>query len=396
MTVRRRTVLGTALAGIAPAFLPSLGRAAGVSDNEIVLGTHLDFSGASAIVGPPMRNGLQMKVDEINEAGGINGRKIKFVIEDNGAQASLAVRAVDKLLRKDEIFAMLCPFGSGANVATVKKVLDANVVCFGPFGASALIRKAAGTSPLLFTTNLNYDTTAAAAVWWAMSNLGSKKIGYIYQEGPYGDLVQRGLTAILAAKGTSIQASASYKIGDIDFSSQVARMKAAGVDLIVAAAATRETIGICTEVKKLGWKGVNIMTASSGRIDSTASVGKDAVEGLYGVGCWRIIAPSEMSAETKRWADSYKKRFNVVPDDLALLFYDYASWFFQAVQATGRDLTTEKLVKALQASSYKGASSYDTQRFKDNHIDPEWTQVEQVVGGHWVAKSKPIDPTKSS
>ena len=396
MTIRRRTLLGTALVGLAPGVIPSLARAAGVSDTEIVLGTHLDLSGASAIVGPPMRNGLQMKIDEVNEAGGVNGRKIRFIVEDNGTQPTLAVRAVDKLLRKDEVFAILCPFGSGTNVATVKKIVDSNVVCFGPFAASALVRKAAGATPLLFTTNLNYDSTAAAGVRWALANLGSKKVGFIYQEGPYGELVERGLSSVLTGKGMSIAASASYKVGDIDFSSQVARMKAAGVDLIVAATATRETIGVCAEVKKLGWTGVNVLTASSGRIEKTASVGKEAVEGLYGVGTWRITAPAQMSADEKRWTESYKKRFNAVPDDLSVLFYDYASWFISAMQSAGRDLTTEKLVKALQASSFKGMTSYDTQRFRDNHIDPEWAQVEQVVQGQWTAKSKPIDPAKNS
>ena len=62
----------------------------------------------------------------------------------------------------------------------------------------------------------------------------------------------------------------------------------------------------------------------------------------------------------------------------------------------GRDLTTDKLVKALQASTFKGVSSYDTQRFVNNHIDPEWTRVEQVVQGRWTARSSVVDPAKGA
>ena len=164
MTLNRRTILKTSLAAAAPGALWTSARAAGVGDKELVLGTHLDLSGPVAIAMPVIRNGMQMCVDEINEAGGIHGRKIRLVIEDNASQPPQAVRAVDKLIRKDEVFAMMCPFGSGANVATVKKAVDAGVICYAPYEASALVRQAAGPTPLLFTTNLNYDSTTSAAV----------------------------------------------------------------------------------------------------------------------------------------------------------------------------------------------------------------------------------------
>jgi ABC-type branched-subunit amino acid transport system substrate-binding protein len=86
-------------------------------------------------------------------------------------------------------------------VATVKKTVDAGVICFAPYGAAALIRKASGDSPLLFTTNLHYDTTTAAGLKWTIAKLGSKKVGFIYQEGPFGDLVGKGVREGLASKG---------------------------------------------------------------------------------------------------------------------------------------------------------------------------------------------------
>lgn len=394
MSLRRRTVLTSSLTALAPTFFAAPARAEGVSSTEIVLGTHLDLSGPVAIGMPPIRSGLQMRLDEANEAGGIHGRKLRLVVEDNASQPPQAVRAVDKLIRRDEVFAMLCPFGSGPGVATIKKTVDAGVICFAPYGASALIRKAAGDSPLLFTTNLHYDTTMSAGVKWAVGKLGSRKVGLIYQEGPFGSLVGAGVKEGLAAKNMVLVAEASYKVGDIDFSSQVARMRAAGADLIVAATTTRETIGVAAEVKKLGMTDVNVLTAGPGRAGLTVAIGKGAVEGLYGVGGWRIPAASDPSVNIKRWSDSYRKRFNMEPDDVALVFYDYASWFVQGLQAAGKDLSTGSLGKALQSSSFKGESSYDAQRFKDNHVTPEWCRVEQVVNGQWVARSEVLDPAR--
>jgi len=378
MTLDRRTLLKTSLAAVAPGALwtATSARAAGVGDKELVLGTHLDLSGPVAIGMPVIRNGIQMRIDEANEAGGINGRKIRLVIEDNASQPSQAVRAVDKLIRKDEVFALLCPFGSGPNVATVKKAVDAGVVCFAPYAASGLVRQAAGQTPLLFTTNLNYDSTTSSAVKWATGNLGSKKVGFVYQEGPFGDLVGKGVKAALAAKGMPLAAEASYKVGDLDFSSHVARMQAAGVDLIVCATTTRETIAVAAEVKKLGLTGVNVLTASPGRAGLTVALGKDAMEGVYGVGTWRIATPDLATPAEKSWAEAYRKRFKAEPDDVAAAFYDYTSWFLQEVTARlpGRVAVQPTYASAsdLADAMRRASVAHGEHEERIGHADPNW------------------------
>lgn len=395
MSLNRRSILKASTAIAAPAVWSSRSFAAGVSGTEIVLGTHLDLSGPVAFAMPFIRNALQMRLDEANEGGGVHGRKLRLVIEDNASQAPQAVRAVDKLLRKDEVFAMLCPFGSGPCTATAKKVADAGVLTFGPYAASALVRQAAGGSPLLFTTNLHYDSTTSVAVQWAAQQLGSRRVGLVYQEGAFGDLVARGVKAGLAARKLALVAEAGYKVGDIDLSSQVSRMQAAKVDLIVAATTPRETIAVAAEVKKLGLAGVNVLTTSPGRAGLTVTIGKQAMEGVYGCGTSNIVSPAQATGAVKSFYENYRKRFGSEPDDISTLFYDYTSWFLQELERVGRDVTTDKLVKALQVSSFRGLSSYDTQRFVDNHIAPEWTRVEQVVQGAWVARSAVLDPSKS-
>ncbi len=110
----KTALMAGALAGVMLAGLSGLVRAAGITDSEIVLGSHLDLSGPVAAAMPQLRNGMQMRFDEANEAGGINGRKIRLIVEDNGSQPQLAVRATDKLIRSDGVFAIVNAFGSGA------------------------------------------------------------------------------------------------------------------------------------------------------------------------------------------------------------------------------------------------------------------------------------------
>ncbi|NBT55347.1 MAG: hypothetical protein EBT05_10860 [Betaproteobacteria bacterium] len=183
-------------AALLATMLGTTAHAGGVSDKEIVLGTHLDLSGPVAAGMPHLRNGMQMRIDEVNEAGGINGRKLRIVVEDNGSQPQLAVRAVDKLIRSDDVFAIVNPFGSGPNAAAVKKSVDAGVLYFSPWAASSVIQQISGNSPLLFTTTPNYNTVMHKGVDWMVKKYGSKKVGYIYRR------LQSGRHRLLLPGGT--------------------------------------------------------------------------------------------------------------------------------------------------------------------------------------------------
>jgi branched-chain amino acid transport system substrate-binding protein len=362
-------------------------QARGVTEKEIVIGTHLDLSGPVAAGNAQIRNGMQMRIDEVNEAGGIHGRKVRIVVEDNAGQPQLAVRAMDKLNRSDDVFAIVNAFGSGANAAAVKKAVDAGVLYFAPWAASAVIQKISGNSPLLFTTTPDYHVVMHNGVDWMIKKYGSKKVGFIYQEGPLGDLIGVGVKSAMKENKLTLVAEAAYKVGDIDFSSQVARMKAAGADLIVAASLTRETIGIMSEVKKLGWTDVKVLTGNPGRTGTVLDLGKDTVEGLYGVGPWKAGVDR---AESRAWKDKFTKRFtNIEPDESAALAYVNTDWFLKGVEAAGKDLTVEKAAKALQSIGYddKGLVLLKPVRFDKNHIDPESTVIDQAQKGKWVTIS---------
>lgn len=383
MRMSKRQWMGSAVAALLAAAAPWSAQAAGVSDKEIVIGTHMDLSGPVAAGMPQLRNGTQMRFDEVNEAGGIHGRRIRFIVEDNASQPQQAVRAVDKLIRKDEVFAMVNTFGSGTNAAVVKRAVDEGVIYFAPWAASAVLQQIAGKSPRLFTTVPDYHTSTHQGLTWLLDNNANlKKVGWVYMEGPFGDLIGRGVKSAMAAKNMTLAAEASYKPGEIDFSSQVARMRAAGVDLIVMATVTRETVGMMAEIKKIGWNNVTVLTGNPGRTSIVSKLGKDAIEGLYGVGTWKILDAATATAD-KAWVDSYKKRFNLDPDENAFLAYAYADWFVKGLQAAGRNLTTDSAVKALQATSSNHPVFLGPATFKNNHFDPELVTVDQARGGIW-------------
>lgn len=381
-----RNLLAVTLAGAA-----GLAAAGGVTDTEIVIGSHLDLSGPTAAGMPMLRNAMQMRIDEVNAAGGVNGRRIRLVVEDNGSQPQQAVRAVQKLIKSDDVFAILNAFGSGPNAATVKAATDAGVVVFAPWAASAIVQRVGGGSPLVFTTVQNYDTTTAAGLSWAIRNWGAKKVGVIYQEGPFGDLVRAGVAEAMKAANMTVAAEAAYKVGDIDFSSQVARLKAADVDLILAGTVVRETVGVMAEVKKLGWD-VKVLTTIPGRSSIVARLGKDAVEGLYGLGGWRIHDASSQDAGAQKFIAAYRAKFNADPDENAANAYSYTDWFVKCLQAAGRNLSAQSFSAACQGVSHEDFTTYSKQGFVKNHVSPEFVAVDVVKGGRW----EPVAPAMAS
>lgn len=382
-----RAILGASLAlGLAAG-----ANAGGIKDNEIIVGTHLDLSGPVAAGMPQLRNGMQMRFDEANEKGGINGRKFKFIVEDNASQPQVAVRATEKLINSDEVFAIINPFGSGTNAAAVKRATDAGVIYFSPWGASAVLQKISGNSPLLFTTIANYDTTTAAGLKWMIDEHKPQKVGFIFQEGPFGDLLGAGVKAAMEEKKMTLAATAGYKVGDLDFSSQVARMQQAGVDLVVTATIIRETIGVAAEMKKIGMTNAKMLTGTPGRINLVALLGKDAVEGIYGVGTWNPLVPAKGPEDVQKWAATFKSKYNLEPDETGLLAYAYTDWFVKAVEAAGRDVTTDKVVAALRGMSQSSPIFYDTKKFVNNHASPETVKVEQIKSGVWTAVSPPFN-----
>ena len=115
------------VAGVATAASAADVKVRGVTKTEIVLGSNTDLSGPAASFGVAVTNPLRLRFDEVNAAGGIFGRKIRLVVEDNQYQVPKAVQAANKLINRDNIFAMISQLGTPMNNAILPDQLKANV-----------------------------------------------------------------------------------------------------------------------------------------------------------------------------------------------------------------------------------------------------------------------------
>src|SRR3989440_10694247 len=216
--------LGLAVSALALTYLPAAAQTKvtneGVSPTEIVVGTRQDLSGPIKVWGVPVSNGMKMATEEINAAGGINGRKIKLILEDSGYDPKRAVLASQKMVERDKVFAMVGPMGSPTVLAAQDILFDAGVLQLFPLTAAEFTFKFDPAKPqerLKFNNLLPYVESTRAAVKYMMETKNLKKTCIMLQYKEYGKNVLDGFTSQLAAMKLEPGTVTTYKRGASDF-----------------------------------------------------------------------------------------------------------------------------------------------------------------------------------
>src|ERR1044071_8062579 len=152
----------------------------GVSATEIVVGTAQDLSGPIVSLSKPAVNGMRMRIDEINAEGGVNGRKLRLVVEDHGYDPKKAVLAAQKMVQQDQIFAALGSIGTPTAVAAMQLYLDRKVAHLFPLsGAREMFEPIA---PLKFSFAAPYFDQIRAGIKRLVKEKGLKKVCTVYQD----------------------------------------------------------------------------------------------------------------------------------------------------------------------------------------------------------------------
>jgi branched-chain amino acid transport system substrate-binding protein len=360
----------------------------GISAGEIVIGTHQDLSGPIKFWGVPVSNGMKMAVEEINASGGIQGRKIKLVIEDSGYDPKKAVLATQKMVERDKVFAMVGPMGSPTVLAAQDVLFDAGVLQLFPLTAAEFTFKFDPQKPqerLKFNNLLPYVESTRAALKFMKETKNFAKPCIMYQDDEYGKNVLDGFNQQLEAMKMQAASITSFKRGASDVSAQIARMKADGCDLVLLGTIIRETISAMSEAKKLGWD-VTFLGATPTNVMDVPALGKDAVEGLYAASGFEIPYEDTAKGKVKDWLVNYKKMFGTDANTQAIIGYNAVETFAFYANKAGKDLTGQKMLDALESGDkYLDIFNSPPTKFsKTDHLANTVTQVQQVKNGRWV------------
>ncbi|MBI3524019.1 MAG: ABC transporter substrate-binding protein [Betaproteobacteria bacterium] len=365
-----------------PLTVPAGQAASGVTSKEIVVGSLQDLSGPIAALGVHFRNGTQMRFDEENAQGGIHGRKLRLVIEDTGYDPKRAILAAQKFIQRDHVFAVIHNLGSPVVMSTMPLFLDAGILHLFP--AAPLKEVYAPVHPLKFAMSPSYAVSVPPAIVHLVRANGYKRVGILYQDDEMGHEVLRGLDAALAELKLPLCEKAGYKRGATDFSSQIARLRAADCDFVVLATVVRETIGAYSEARRNGWQAPMLVTAS-GYTAQVPQLGGKVMDGLYGV----VLSPHPYAEGANKrlaeWISRYTRLYGVEPNTWDVMAYAGADIFIQALRQAGPNPTTAKVSAALE-------HTHTTRDFFGNpdfvitptdHLANRRVRIAQVVDGRW-------------
>jgi branched-chain amino acid transport system substrate-binding protein len=328
--------------------MPAIGADPGITDTTIKLGMFGPLTGAVSIYGYPINNGAIAIYREINEQGGINGRKIEIVHEDGACDPAKTRAAVKKLIHSDNVFAIHGGNCSAAVVAARDEFIESKV----PFMVMAATLDAitVPANRYIFTTTLPGSGDGRVMLDFAKSIPNAKRIAVIRHANEWADAKAKAIMAGYKQAGLDLVADVQLEAKANDATSQVLKIKQSNPDVTFFLLYPGESAVFLRDAQKYGLKGPFLGTTSvmdiadlAQRAGSQAAL-KDTYVGAFLVG-------GVDSPEMKKYTDIYRKHF---PNDKvqSLSFYGMsgALTIIDALRRAGRDLTREKFLAALEST----------------------------------------------
>lgn len=389
--MKRLLVIGVVTAAVALAGVAAAQKEQrGVTKTEIVLGMHTDLSGPAATYGVSSSNAVKMRFDEVNDKGGIQGRKIRLVVEDTQYQVPRAVQAGAKLINRDRIFAMVAGLGTPMNNALFKDQFDAGVPNLFPLSAARSMYEP--FHKLKFYGAASYVDQVRAGIQYFVTKKGKKALCAMYQDTDFGKEVLDGVQLQAEKLKLKMVETVTHKPTDQDFSAQITKLKAAGCDLVLMGTIVRDSIVPYATARKMGWTDVDFLGSAASYDLFVASAQGGVTEGFYAMGLTAMPYRDTLSPEAQAWFDRYKERYKVDPNIGAIYGHVAADLTVTALEKTGVELTTDNFVRAMESiRGYHDIFHGPEVNFApDKHQGADSSFLAVVKGGRWTRLTDPL------
>ena len=388
--MHKRTIVKTAAAAMAAVSLATVASAQtrGVTATEVAFGMHTDLSGVAATYGVSSSNGVKMRFDEINEQGGVNGRKLKVIVEDQAYQVPKAVQACNKLINRDKVFAFVAPLGTPMNNACFKDQFAVGVPNLFPLSAARSMYEP--YERLKFYGAASYVDQIRSGIEYFVKQKGKKAVCVMYQDTDFGKEILEGAELQAKKLGIKLVATVAHKPTDQDFTAPITKLRDANCDLIIMGTIVRDSIVPYTTARKAGWNDVDFL--GSAAVYDLVVGAAQGMEGFYGMGLTEMPYVDSGVASVKKFVEDYKKKFNVDPNIGAVYGYVAADLTVQGLKNAGKDLTLDSFIKGLEAiKGYKDIFNGPQVSFGPNiRQGASSSFLAQVKGGKWTRVTEPL------
>ncbi len=364
----RSLFLPVAIVSLALAFScarKSDNRAAQPNHSTIKIGYFGDLTGPTFNFGRSAYNGVLMAASEINQLGGINGRQIDVVIEDDRGSPEEAARLTAKLIDHDKVVAIIAGGTSSNSLAAAPKAQSSHVPLISPSSTDPAVTQ---TGDYIFRTCFVDSFQGEVMASFAANTLKAKKAAILFDfNAPYG----RGLTEFFELSfrklGGDIVNKQSYMQGDADFKGQLSSIKAADPDVIYIPGYYGDVALIAKQARALGLN-QPLLGGDGWDAPELWQLGGDALNNSYMSTHYSVDNPEPA---IQSFVHEYKQRYsNLVPDAHAALAYDAARLLFDAIGRAGVT-DSAKLRDALaQTRNFNGVTGIINMNADRNAIKP--------------------------
>jgi branched-chain amino acid transport system substrate-binding protein len=317
----------------------------GVTDTEILVGGYTDLSGVGVSWGVGNSSAWRMAFDEINAKGGVHGRKIRYIVEDNQYQVPRSIQAANKLINRDGVFLMVANGGTPMNNATLPEQLEKGVPNMFPLTSARSMYDP--YHRLKFGLASSYYDQMRSAIKFFAEKKGRKAICAMYQDTDFGRDVMNGVWDQMKAMGTKTVGETTHKPTDTDFSAAVARLRDAKCDLVILGTITRDTNMIVAVMRKTGWN-VEVLGNIAIYDSSVAEVPGGTNEGIFAMTSVLFFSPDDPRPAVQEFVKKYRGLYNREPNFAAQLGYSAAYLLVDGLTRAGRNLTVDTFINGME------------------------------------------------
>ncbi|MGN0940538.1 MAG: ABC transporter substrate-binding protein [Selenomonadaceae bacterium] len=315
----------------------------GKDSGDIKVGANFEITGNVANYGNATYEGLALAIDEVNAAGGVNGKKITLVKADSKSEASEAANAATKLISDDKVKVLVGPATTGSVLAEVRIATDAKIPIIAPCATSPKVTVEDGkVQPYVFRSCFIDPQQGSVMAKFAQDNLKAKTaVVYVDSSSDYSKSLGQVFKQKFEEAGGKVLMEEAFLQKDQDFKATLTKLKTANADVMFVPAYYEEVGKIVKQAREIGI--TTPILGTDGWDDPKVAdiAGKDALNKTY-----FSTHYSDKDESVKPFIDAFNKKYGHAPNVFAALGYDAGKMLIDAIKRAGSD-DPAKITKAL-------------------------------------------------
>lgn len=311
--------------------------------DKIRIGVFMSLTGTTANFGISSVNGIKMAAEEINGAGGINGKQIELLVQDDRSDASEAATIVTKFVTQDQVHGILGEVASSRSIAAAPIAQNAKIPMLTPSSTNPEVTR---KGDYIFRSCFIDPVQGAAIAQFAARNLNAKRAAIMVdRKNDYSTGLEKNINETFTRLGGTMVATQSYQEGDQDFNAQLTSLKGSNPEVIFVPGYYNDVGLIAKQARE---RGITVPLIGGDGWDSSQlyAIGGSALHGSFFTNHY---SPYDTDPKVVKFVNDYKAKYNGVPDALAATAYDAAHIMFDAVKRA-KSLAGQDIRDALAAT----------------------------------------------